>query len=279
VQNILKAFDAAAVLLEDPTSSGQKGGNAAVAKVRRCKYKIESGDVFDALLVFATRDMPSILMDDLLGRPEDEVPKEGKSARGKSWKPQKSAQWTKLAKPIGQYCGNLVSLLQATTENQMMSWVLKAVGQALPLICATPKCARTLLKTALTLWATGDEGVRARSYFVIRGLSMSNPKKLLPLALKGVYLTYIRHTKTSNPTALLRINFFVACISDLYGLDMELAYENTFLSIRQLAVTLRNALTAKTGSTSQTVCCWPFVNALRCWGQVRRHSTPSTPTT
>eukprot|EP01047_Picozoa_sp_COSAG01_P090596 COSAG01_NODE_22408_length_857_cov_1.055409_1_plen_202_part_10 len=92
---------------------------------------------------------------------------------------------------------------------------------------------------------------------------------------QGSYLTYLRHTKTSNPTALPRINFFCACIAELFGLDMGLAYEQAFLSIRQLAVTLRNALTGKAraagaqgGAASSAVCCWPFVNALRCWGQV-----------
>ena len=265
VNSILRAFDAATVLLETPEGKADK---AAIGRVRRCKYKIESGEVFDALLVSATRDMPAILMDDVLERPEDQVPRDGTSARGSVWKPQKHKNWKAMAKPIGQYCANLVTLLRATTEAEMTSWVLRAVGSALPLLTVTPKLARSVLKTTLAQWATGDESVRARSFFVIRGLSISSPKKLLPLAMKGAYLTYIRHTKTSNPTALPRINFFVACITDLFGLDMEMAYDNAFLSIRQLAVTLRNALTAKAGATSNTVCCWPFVNALRCWGQV-----------
>jgi hypothetical protein len=42
---------------------------------------------------------------------------------------------------------------------------------------------RELLKTALTLWATGEETVRARAFFVIRGLATSQ-RKLLPLAMK-----------------------------------------------------------------------------------------------
>ena len=49
---------------------------------------------------------------------------------------------------------------------------------------------------------------------------------------------------------------------------MELSYQHAFVSIRQLAVTLRTALTGKTREAANAVCCWPFVNAVRCWGQV-----------
>ena len=99
--------------------------------------------------------------------------------------------------------------------------------------------AASYLASDSRLWATGEESVRARSFVVIHKLCSLDPKKLLALTLKGMYLTYVRHTKTSNPTALPRINFFVACITDIYGLDMELSYQHAFMSIRQLAVTLR----------------------------------------
>jgi nucleolar complex protein 2 len=119
------------------------------------------------------------------------------------------------------------------------------------------------------------------------------PKKLLPLAMKGMYLTYIRHTKTSNPKSLPRVNFLVACITDVFGMNVQLAYEIAFTYIRQLAMTLRTAISgkAKVGASFSSlpsfmllirfvslcvcyqnstglVCSWPFVNALRCWGQV-----------
>ena len=177
-------------------------------------------------------------------------------------------EWGVMSKSVSSYAKNMIALLQAVTETEMMAWVLRAVSSALPLISAVPKLPRELLKTVLTLWATGEESVRARSFIVIHKLCTAEPKKLLPLTLKGMYLTYVRHTKTSNPSALPRINFFVACITDIFGMDMELSYQHAFLSIRQLAVTLRTALSGKTREATNAVCCWPFVNALRCWGQV-----------
>ena len=283
VNSLLRAFDAAAVLLSDgddgpkPKQGARKGGKQqqpprkkSMSSVRRFKYKIESGDVFDALLVCMTREMPSILLDEMLGRPQATEAGEDDEERPRAarWKPQRSPKWGSLSKQVGGYCRNLLALLTAVTETEMVSWVLRAVSSALPLISAVPKLPRELLKISLTLWATGEESVRARSFVVIHKLCSLDPKKLLALTLKGMYLTYVRHTKTSNPTALPRINFFVACITDIYGLDMELSYQHAFMSIRQLAVTLRTALGGKTKDASNAVCCWPFVNALRCWGQV-----------
>eukprot|EP01043_Picozoa_sp_COSAG02_P033917 COSAG02_NODE_2341_length_9104_cov_2.666185_9_plen_785_part_00 len=279
VNSLLKAFDAAVVLLvDDQTGPARKGAKAAkkqkqaknMAAVKRFKFKIESGDVFDALLVCMTREMPTILMDELLGRPTSAVDggeDDGRPASAK-WKPQRSNKWRELAKPVGTYCRNMLTLLQAVTDTDMMSWVLRAVSTSLPLISAVPKIPRELLKIVLTLWATGGEAVRARSFIVIHKLCAADPKRLLPLTLKGMYLTYVRHTKTSNPSALPRVNFFVACITDIFGMDMELSYQHAFVSIRQLAVTLRTALTGKTREATNSVCCWPFVNAVRCWGQV-----------
>jgi nucleolar complex protein 2 len=279
VSALLKAFDAAAVLLTDNESGPVRKGAKRPKKqnqkknmgaVKRFKFKIESGDVFDALLVCMTREMPGILMDEMLDRPTSAVDGGEDDGRPPSakWKPQRSNQWKHLARPVGTYCRNMLTLLKAVTETDMMSWVLRAVSTALPLISAVPKLPRELLKITLTLWATGEEAVRARSFIVIHRLCKAEPKKLLPLTLKGMYLTYVRHTKTSNPSALPRVNFFVACITDIFGMDMELSYQHAFVSIRQLAVTLRTALSGKTRESTNAVCCWPFVNAVRCWGQV-----------
>eukprot|EP01050_Picozoa_sp_SAG11_P031672 SAG11_NODE_9944_length_867_cov_1.238281_3_plen_91_part_01 len=42
----------------------------------------------------------------------------------------------------------------------------------------------------------------------------------------------------------------------------------TVPQIRQLAVTLRAAIGGKVKNSSGLVCSWPYINALRCWGQV-----------
>ena len=233
VNELFKAFAAASVLLQDDGSnvgklnktSSQKQASSAV---RRFKYRIESGSVFDELLICMTRDMPAVL-GEVFERPaadsEDGV-------QQKIWRPQKSKKWAGFAKAVSEYCRNLLALLEAVTESDMTSWVLKAIGTTLPFFVATPLLPRKLLKVSLSLWAIGEEAVRVRAYFTIRNLVEMFPKKLLPLAMKGMYLTYIRHTKTSNPKSLPRVNFFVACITDVFGMNVQLAYEIAFTYIR-----------------------------------------------
>lgn len=104
VSMLLRAFDAAAVLLVDTDSGPAKKGAKKKKKntgsqkknmsaVRRFKFKIESGDVFDALLVCMTREMPAILMDEMLERPQSAT--DGSETDGRTdaakWKPQRSS--------------------------------------------------------------------------------------------------------------------------------------------------------------------------------------------
>ena len=38
-----------------------------------------------------------------------------------------------------------------------------------------------------------------------------------------------------------------------------------------MQVTLKAAISGKQGNSTNLVCSWPFVNALRCWGRVIAH--------
>ena len=74
--------------------------------------------MFDALLVCMTREMPGILMDEMLDRPTSAVDGGEDDGRPPSakWKPQRSNQWKHLARPVGTYCRNMLTLLKAVTE-------------------------------------------------------------------------------------------------------------------------------------------------------------------
>ena len=209
----------AVLIVGDSLKQGTE--KAAASAVRRCKFRIESGEVFDTLLVFMTRDMPMIL-DELFEKPD---PEEEAAAKTKpaQWRPQRNENWAAMAKSVSEYCRNLLTLLEAVTEGEMASWVLKAVSSTMIYFVATPSLPRKLLKIAITLWSTGEEAVRVRAYVVIRSLVELLPKKLLPMVMKGMYLTYIKHAKVSNPKSLPRINFFVACIAGEHRLHCHAA--------------------------------------------------------
>ena len=66
------------------------------------------------------------------------------------------------------------------------------------------------------------------------------------MALKNIYLTFVRNCKNTNAHTLPAINLMRNLAVELYGIDQELSYKQAFVYIRQLAVTLRNAMQTKT---------------------------------
>ena len=57
-------------------------------------------------------------------------------------------------------------------------------------------------------------------------------------------------------------------MTELYGLDFVVAYEHAFVYIRQLAITLRSALSTKNKEAMTQVSSWQHINCLSVWGKV-----------
>ena len=71
-----------------------------------------------------------------------------------------------------------------------------------------------------------------------------------------MYRSYSSNAKFVNASSVPHINFMAACCVEMYGLDPGAAYQHAFGFIRQLAVLLRSALTAKTKDAYREVYCW-----------------------
>jgi len=84
----------------------------------------------------------------------------------------------------------------------------------------------------------------------------------------GIYLSFVRNAKFTSARTVPLMAFLSNCVVEIYGLDMASAYQHAFVYIRQLAITLRNALHKRTKEAYQTVYNWQFVHSIRVWAKV-----------
>ncbi|GLE07561.1 hypothetical protein PINS_up018119 [Pythium insidiosum] len=102
----------------------------------------------------------------------------------------------------------------------------------------------------------------------IRDLALQMPFPFLELALKGIYITYMRNTKFTNEATLPHHVLLGNCVVELYGLDLASSYQHAFVYIRELAITLRKTITSPSPETFKAVLNWQFFNQLRVWTAV-----------
>ena len=79
----------------------------------------------------------------------------------------------------------------------------------------------------------------------MRQMVIVSPYPFIEIALKGIYLTFIRNCKFPTPSTKPTLAFMLNSVVELYALDLSSAYQHAFVYIRQLAVhrkSLQNGL-------------------------------------
>ena len=116
-----------------------------------------------------------------------------------------------------------------------------------------------------------EEKVRVASYVVVRAVATratGTRSMYQSTAFKGVFLALVRTAFQYTIHNLPVVGFLMNCVVDLYGTDMEAAYQHAFVYTRQLAVYLRAALQQQSQANVRAVFNWQYLNALRTWGLV-----------
>src|SRR5690606_29347165 len=103
---------------------------------------------------------------------------------------------------------------------------------------------------------------------MIRTIGIQLGPEYLDLALKGVYLTFVRNSKATTIFTLPNLHLMQNCVAQLYGIDYQRAYQHGFVYIRQLAIQLRNAVIVKSKESFKAVYNWQYLHCLGLWSQV-----------
>lgn len=138
----------------------------------------------------------------------------------------------------------------------------------MPFLASFKKLQRRYLKLALQLFGSADAAPRVQAILLIRSMALRLPSPAIDMCFKGVYKTYVSNAKFVNAASVPHINFMAACVVELYGIDGAVAYRLAFGFVRQLALLMRQALTAKSKDAYRQVYCWQTINCLELWAKV-----------
>ncbi|CCW64910.1 unnamed protein product [Phytomonas sp. EM1] len=164
-------------------------------------------------------------------------------------------------------------------DTQLIVGLLHALTTFVPLLHYVKGITKSVLKFSLSLCTVPEESVRIAAYMVIRAIATratGTRSMYQSTAFKGIFLALVKTGHRYNAHNQAIIAFLINCTVDLYGTDMEAAYQHAFVYLRQLAVYLRAALQQQSQSNVRAVVNWQYLLALRTWGLVvSTYSEPS----
>uniref|UniRef100_A0A131YD15 Nucleolar complex protein 2 n=1 Tax=Rhipicephalus appendiculatus TaxID=34631 RepID=A0A131YD15_RHIAP len=242
----------------------------ADSKKHTSPFKVEGQIIFNAVVKLCLSDLVPALHK-VLRLPEPAVVQD----ESKSFDPTKSHSWKKASVVVKTYLMNVVKLITAVTEPQLVSVLLRHILFLVPYYVAFPQVAKALLKRLVQLWCEAEESVRVVAFVclvrTIRGL----PRNYHDNVLKHMYMSYVRNCKFTSPTTWPLINFMKRSLVEAYSGDESLAYQHAFLYIRQLAIHLRNAMTVRKKDTCKAVYNWQYIHCCLLWCHLLATVSPS----
>lgn len=233
------------------------------------KYKITDPEAFNGLMMIALNKLPEAVQS-LVKYKKD--PNTGARIVPES---KKATQITNILKSMGS---SYVTLLQDTTNSETAALVLSSILVVLPFYISQRKVLKHILVAATELWSSSPKiDIQIASFAFLNNAVKEYPSSLLEIVLRSTYASFLKNSRMTNIHTMPQLNFCKNSVAELFGLNESLSYQIGFEYIRQLAIHLRNSIsaTSKAKEGYKTVYNWQFCHSLDFWSRViARQSNP-----
>jgi len=175
---------------------------------------------------------------------------------------------------IGRYVLAAAAVLAdtATSDESLAAVIAHSLRAFVRVIHTIRGATKRVLRACFTLCTANNEAARSAGFMVILAFakrSAGTHSLYQSSIFKGLFLTLIRSCQQYTARSMPKVGFLLNAMVELYGTDLEAAYQHAFVYIRQLAVYLRAALQDPSqASNLRTVCNWQYLIALRTWAFV-----------
>lgn len=184
---------------------------------------------------------------------------------------------SKVSSIIKSHAASLLTLLNDITNTETAAMVLHSVNELMPFLISYRRILKEIIKSIIEVWATTrDLETQIAAFAFLHNASKEFKKAILELVLKTTYSTFIKSCRKTNARSMPLINFQKNSAAELFGIDEVLGYQIGFENVRQLAIHLRNTLTATSNKTNKVnpteaykiVYNWQFCHSLDFWSRV-----------
>ncbi|CCK68013.1 mRNA-binding ribosome synthesis protein NOC2 KNAG_0A03260 [Huiozyma naganishii CBS 8797] len=230
------------------------------------KYAVNDERAFHQLMFVVLKDLPQAI--------QKMVPY--KNTRGSRTLPT-GTNVSKISSIIKVHSGSLLTLLNDVTNTETAAMILHSIEQLLPYFLSYRRILKEMLKIIVQIWATTREiETQVAAFAFLHSACKEFKKSALELVLKLTYSTFIKSCRKTNIRSMPLINFQKNSAAELFGIDEALGYQIGFEYIRQLAIHLRNTMSATSKKNQKInaadaykiVYNWQYCHSLDFWSRV-----------
>jgi len=190
-------------------------------------------EVFGAFLTFMVTEVPDIMSTILKVKP-------GEKLTGKLLN---SKPWHRLRPLCRTYITCYANFLKTRDVDETKQFLLFNLRRLIPFLSALKASATAIVKLCVSLWAYGSSGVKRDAFLTILEMSLKMHHSILEVALKHMYLTFVKCVRKVKDHASARaIDFMITSLVEMYGINTVISYQHGFIYIRQLAIHLQKAI-------------------------------------
>lgn len=249
---------------------------------RTSRYNVNSPEVYE-LTMTKTIETVYLSMHKILNISSNQSGGGGLSAAAISHL-NHNPKWKKVEVLVLSFYKSLLHTIASLADNQsssqqaqVLTYLISSMENYIPLLGSMHRLTNTVLKVLIGIWSidrsngdkTKEDGntndTRGHAFLRIRQIAILLPGAITEDCFRSVYLAFTRHCKSYNDTTAASVNFMIACIIELYKVDVQLAYQLGFIYVRQLGLFLRTAFNKKTAESVKQLISWQYINCLRAW--------------